>query len=341
MSRVPNGSSSSTGANPWVSATGVIAHPNSPAGGGGPGGFTSSGPLGANVHGADPILHPQSPCLKHRPSLLEGHLILLADRGKKTKLPKSSPKPTPVKTVTLNLYGAFPNPWAGKPNIEILRADPDPKKSKWHPSQDDWNAIFDAEPKSVDSIKKARVDSFKAFLGFIAAEKPGTIAAINLFSHGKEDLIGFSGSINADTGEVRINDGEHGGLDESVISDTEMTFSGTAPDGARNYTDSLGCTALKLRDRFVEGKGQIRLFLCNSGALKGPLLQNIADAFQVIALGFPKRVGNWIDPGSPIKRGFTYVFEEGGETRKPGFSHLIPKLVPRKPRKTPAECLSP
>jgi len=272
---------------------------------------------------------------------LEGHLILLADRGKKTKLPKSSPKPTPVKTVTLNLYGAFPNPWAGKPNIEILRADPDPKKSKWHPSQDDWNAIFDAEPKSVDSIKKARVDSFKAFLGFIAAEKPGTIAAINLFSHGKDDLIGFGGTIDSETGEVGINDGKHGGLDESVISDLTMRYSHSLKDGTRIYEETPACLAHKYRDRFVEGKGQIRLFLCNSGALRGPLLQNIADAFQVIALGFPERVGNWIDPGSPIVRGYTYVWSEGNKTRKRGFSHLIPKLVTRKPNKTSAECLPP
>jgi hypothetical protein len=337
MSRNLSGSSSSTSANLWVSATGVLAHPNSPAGGGGPGGFTSSGPLGANVRGADTILHPQSPCLKHRPSVLDGHLILLASSGKKTKLPKSSPKPAPVKTVTLNLYGAFRNPWAGKPNIEKLRADPDPTKTKWHPSEDDWNGIFGG--------KGIRVDSFSAFLGIIERQKPGTIATINLFSHGNPELIGFGGTINGETGEVLINTAKAGGLDMSVIANIEMKFSGIARDGAANYTEPLGCKALKLRDRFVEGRGEIRLFLCNSGSLRGPLLQSIANAFQVTALGFTDEVGTGIQfdrvPGSRIERGYTYVFDEGYASKKHGFSHLIPKLVARKAVKTSAECAIP
>ena len=48
---------------PWVNADGKVAHPDSPAGGGGPGLFQFLGPLGSMIdrYGHDLLPHPQSP----------------------------------------------------------------------------------------------------------------------------------------------------------------------------------------------------------------------------------------------------------------------------------------
>ena len=51
---------------PWVGTSGIPAHPNAPAGGGGPGGFRQSPALGREGNDADPIPHPQSPGGRNR-----------------------------------------------------------------------------------------------------------------------------------------------------------------------------------------------------------------------------------------------------------------------------------
>lgn len=48
----------------WVGWSGHVAHPDAPLGGGGPGRFSRSGPLGTNPHSVD-LPHPQSPCGRH------------------------------------------------------------------------------------------------------------------------------------------------------------------------------------------------------------------------------------------------------------------------------------
>lgn len=55
---------SRTSSSLWTTASGEVAHPDSPRGGGGPGRFACSGPLGINPHSAD-LPHPQSPSGRH------------------------------------------------------------------------------------------------------------------------------------------------------------------------------------------------------------------------------------------------------------------------------------
>ena len=327
--------SSSTIQSLWINASGVIAHPDSPVGGGGPGRFSFFGPLGADRSGGDRTPHPQSPCLRHQPSILDGHLALLADRRKQSTTPESS-STAQVKIVTLNLYGSFPNPWNGKPNVEKLRAEPpmppeggEKPPSLWHPSRDDFIEILGSGAAPIE------VDSFSQFLGIIQSQKVGSIARINLFSHGNDGLIGFSGTISEDTrsGKLDVRVGIYiapKGLDENLITSLDPV-----PGKDGQLVDSLGTTARKLRDRFAKG-AEICFFLCNSASLKTPLLQAVADAFQVTARGFPDEVMAGIQfnrtPNSRIERGFTYFKSKGWESRQRGFKYLESAMVSRTPR---------
>jgi hypothetical protein len=66
---------------PWISSDGVIAHPNSPRGGCGPGGSRVPIILGARGNNSQLIPHPQAPASRHRLSKPEEHVILLADNS--------------------------------------------------------------------------------------------------------------------------------------------------------------------------------------------------------------------------------------------------------------------
>lgn len=327
MSRnVPPTSSLGAGS-PWLTASGVVAHPDSPVGGGGPGRSRSCGVLGCNNDGAELKPDPLSPCVRHQTALLDGHLAVLADRRKQSTASQPSPVKAPVKTVTLNLYGLFPNPWASKPNVEKLRSESKP--SLWHPSSDDFIAILGGTKAAI------QVESFSTFLGIIQRQPANSIARINLFSHGNDGLIAFSGRIvevvAGGKTDVRVLlNRAPSGLDENLLTSVEPV-----PGADGKLVDSLGQTARKLRNRFAKG-AEICFFLCSSGSLRSPILQQIADAFQVTARGFPDEVMSGIEfyrtLNSPIERGFTYFASDGWEKRKRGFKHLESALVSRSPR---------
>lgn len=67
MNRMSDGfpSSGSSTKHPWVGFDGDVAHPNAPAGGGGPGGFTSGSPLGADPKLFPAAPHPHSPVARY------------------------------------------------------------------------------------------------------------------------------------------------------------------------------------------------------------------------------------------------------------------------------------
>ncbi len=229
-------------------------------------------------------------------------------------------------TVTLHFIGQFVNPWANNPALEKQRATPDPvtKKNKWHPGAIDFAATAGRSGVAVN------VAGFRGFLGEIEKQQPGSIERINVFSHGGDGLIAFSGSVNVENGQVMLDLGT--GLDEKTITDLEPI-----PKGQGKYEETLGAVAHRLRNRFANN-AKICFYVCNSSSGIGlPLLQEIANAFQVVANGFSEEVGYAIQfdlkpPNAPIERGFTYRFRDGWEARKSGFGHLDQFFVTARPK---------
>lgn len=82
---------SRTNSSLWTTASGEVAHPDSPRGGGGPGRFASSMPLGT-VHSPADLPHPHSPV---------GRNMLATDAENVAGAAKS--KPAVTRSVTLNI----------------------------------------------------------------------------------------------------------------------------------------------------------------------------------------------------------------------------------------------
>lgn len=234
----------------------------------------------------------------------EDHLVLLADAGKSfpTDKQKTGSKP---KTVVLNLVGAFKNPWKNNPVEESKLIE----AFKWHPSSDSWEAVFNGNTKTVESLSQ--------FLGAIKEQRPRTIERINIFSHGNPGLIAFTGTTEPKTAKVF--------LDEKTALDLRIANTDPIPLGNGREQESMGAIARKLQDRFT-ADAQIVLFLCNSGS-DPELLQVVADTFHVVVRGFGQQV--WVCPewdkvpGPPkIDRGFTS--SDRCKSKKRGFAHLEP-----------------
>jgi hypothetical protein len=247
----------------------------------------------------------------------------------------ATPPPVP-KTVVLNLVGVFANPWHGDPAAEKQHATKDAiqrGKTLWHPSTEDWEAVFH---RGNPTVTPTTVESFSQFLGIIQQQGKAAISRINIFSHGNEGLIAFSGSIDPSNGEVTLN--TRTGLDERTITSTEP-ISGKDKKGIPILTDSPGGTARRLRDRFANG-AQIVFFLCNSArGISLPLLQEVANAFQVTVKGSATEVLTGIQfdqtKNSLIERGFTCTGAPTWEScpdKKPGFAHLEASLRTAQPK---------
>lgn len=256
------------------------------------------------------------------------HGILLADAGaKKKKGSKASDASEHIDSGNvITLVGSFQNPWSSTPEKEKWIVDESKKpgsKYEWHPTSDDFKAVTGGIP----------VASFAGLLGVIEKEPKGSIRRINVFSHGNEGLFAFGGEIDKESGTCRLN--VTTGLTEKVITQNEWI-----PKGAGNYEESLGLIARKLRDRFVKG-GEIDFFMCNTGkgGINLQLLQETANAFQVVTKGFSEEIITCVQwdqkKGSKIERGFTQLPSKGGcEKKKRGFAHLTPD-VSRQPKPSP------
>jgi hypothetical protein len=298
---------------PWITATGVIAHPDSPAGGGGPGRFKIASILGSPGNDSALIPHPQAPAARHRLLMDEERLVLIAQKGSLPITKWKTPKP---KTIVLNLVGAFENPWKNDPTKEakIIEDFKNEKSAiKWHPAADSWAAVFGGNITTTASLSQ--------FLGIIKKQQPHSIERINLFSHGNRGLIAFAGYIIPQTGDVFLN--------TNTALDLRLAETEPIPKGGGREEESMGTIARQLQDRFTED-AQIVFYLCNSGN-DPELLQVVADAFRVVVKGFSQEVWvcpEWdIVPGQPpkINRGFTSL--DRCRTKQRGFAHLKPNRL--------------
>jgi hypothetical protein len=72
---------------PWVSSSGVVAHPDAPVGGGGPGFFRGASSLGSSGDLWDAVPHPQAPAARNlAPEVLD-------DKAEKLEQPAQQPAP--------------------------------------------------------------------------------------------------------------------------------------------------------------------------------------------------------------------------------------------------------
>ncbi|HET8546815.1 MAG TPA: hypothetical protein VFL57_02370 [Bryobacteraceae bacterium] len=208
--------------------------------------------------------------------------------------------------LTLNCVGDFRNPW--KTATEESRHI---TNWTWSPGTDSWQAVYATNVIVTGSLSQ--------FLGLIEKQKAGNIQRINLLSHGTRGLIAFTGSISAEDGSVSLN--SKNGLDLR-IADTEPISK-----GGGKFEESLGAIARRLRNRFAKN-AEIVFYLCNSGS-DWELLQEVANAFQVVAKGFQKKIWfcpEWPKvPGPPkIDRSFTSL--DKCATKKKGIGHLNPDI---------------
>lgn len=237
----------------------------------------------------------------------------------------------------LNLMGDFKSPWKTQ-SEEIAAMKPEEKR--WAASTKDFHAVYKRQFQ-IEGAPSDRepflVSKLNSFLGGIDKQKLGSIKRINLISHGSRGMMAFTGDIDPRTG--RVNPDEKTALDLR-ISDIEYRPTGDP----LKLEESVGMMARKLRNRFQKG-AEIVVYTCNGGA-DPELLQEIANAFQVVASGFKGRVWfcpKWsvppyAGPTSPVKliitRSLTSL-DSNCSDAKPGFKHLDPHLIRTPPKPDP------
>jgi len=123
---------------PWVSSSGIVAHPASSKGGGGGGQFGQPGSLGRDGNDSNPIAHPQSPAARYQ-TLTGDDVEKLVDQG--VPLAVNSPDQPPG-TLSLQPPPAtqpatfkIQRTAAGKENVDVEvqvladGKDPNPKRA--------------------------------------------------------------------------------------------------------------------------------------------------------------------------------------------------------------------
>jgi hypothetical protein len=135
---------------PWVSSNGVVAHLDSPLGGGGPGHFVGARSLGLEGNNSDPIPHPQSPAARYR--LLTGDDVeRLVQEGVPldVKNPSQPPGTVPIQPPPATQTSTFKiqRSTAGKENIDVevqvLADGSDTKPGR------DWSAHTVVDPSGA------------------------------------------------------------------------------------------------------------------------------------------------------------------------------------------------
>lgn len=205
---------------------------------------------------------------------------------------------------------------------------------QWHPSRDDFKAV------AGDGIP---IGSFAQFLKHIEIQPKGSIRKIIIISHGSDDgVFAFGDKIREENGHCILN--TKTALTEAVINKNEWIYKESSQKNGTTYEESLGLIARKLRDRFKPNGAEIVFLMCNTGngGINRNLLQDVANAFQVVSKGFSQEIlfcVQWdLRKGSRIERGFTSLPSLGGCDKKMlGLSHLKPDTEAKpKPNPGPA-----
>ena len=192
----------------------------------------------------------------------------------------------------LSLVGDFPNPWK-KIQDEIKQIG----AKHWSPTVDDFYAIAGS-----GAIKCSH---FHELLAAIYNNPPGSLAQVSVLTHGSRGSIPLKGTVHKRTGIVTLN--HNTALNDTVLQSAETLEFKFVNKRTRR---TVKFTLADVKTRFAKN-AKIVFYACNSGT-DLLLLQNVANTFNVPALGFskelvycpsfktrpPKIDRRWIDVGS-------------------------------------------
>src|SRR5262245_2924215 len=142
---------SKTGTSPWVSSSGILAHPSAPPGGGGPGNFRIGTHLGTEGNDSDPIPHPLAPDTRYRVLTNDDAQVLQdqgvpMDNGTVKVIPtggKTNPPPATQPTTFKNTKGTVAGKVEIDVDVEVLADGKDTRAGR------EWNARTVMDPKAV------------------------------------------------------------------------------------------------------------------------------------------------------------------------------------------------
>jgi hypothetical protein len=174
-----------------------------------------------------------------------------------------------TKTKVINIATTFDNPWKGKIKEEIAAI----ANNRWAPSSDDFRSLVSSP---ID------VNHFHQLIGVILQQPKNSIERINILTHSNPDLIAFKGDITPRSTFAEVSLEISSALSLQML---EQITDGTWFQVGKSKTKH---TMKDVRSRFRKG-AKVFFYSCKS-ATDPQLLQEFADKFQVIAVGFKKNI---------------------------------------------------
>jgi hypothetical protein len=274
------------GSSLWRGSDGVFAHWESPAGtGAGPGRF-GLGIHGFHVDNEHGVPHPHAAATRYAFFSAGDHSKAVAKKAggaRKSHKAQSGHE--------LNVFGAFPTAWNGKPLEEVWDAaqPADRKKNKsrtWYPGTADMRDFAKNGGKGITTMDVGGLEDMLIKLGHIGQKEPHSISRLNLFTHADGD-----GTIWL-KGEVTLNNVLFYGyrdslsdlaLDEYLDENKETRTFGRGPK------DKKPIRLADVRRAFGEG-AHLVVYACHSGVNK-PYLKKVRELFGVkVVEGFSKMI---------------------------------------------------
>ncbi len=318
-------------------ANGLIAHPYSHVGGGGPGVARRPGNIGNGGDTSD-FVH-EAPALRHAVPFFELFSVRkkrLSSAGKKSS---TKTKPSTNKDIELSFVGDWPSEWEKqkKSDTEILDsvgANGEDRRgpNEWSPSTNDFLRFAKTGHRSEDPQPETVTD-LSGLLYKIGKRKPGTVNRVYLFTHADETYLGLSGTVKLDspyfTGQGITDD------DIFEAKEDNKSFRTKNMTQAQGFAEDI--TLARVRDAFQKD-AQIVIFACHFG-LNPAYIEKLSKLFGVKVRGFTKAIAYTLytyDGRRIINR--TYGFDEGdalknkNSPRYSTFRKMIEFAVPLDPK---------
>ena len=333
MSKLPEAPSA---LDPWLGQSGIVAHPNSPAGGGGPGRFVTPGVLGACQDNFSQLPHPQSPAARTVFFASNGNVATPTGNGDpnlhtKRKTPAHAPK-----TREMTVYGSFPSYWAGQSDARILKTlnrDQDPlgtRREEWNPGTKELLEFAKKGAAHGDIILST---DFYTLLYRLGIQPPKSITRLNVITHANDGWVSFSGNVlrdgvdldgiptNAVTGQPEVRKFDDKFMESA--EDPSQVFKPGNMSVEEGY--AKGVSIDNVRAAFSDD-AKVVIYACHAGLDKG-YLQSIAHLFGVPVQGFSEMIAYTPIPNSTRKRivGMTYEIK-GSNRPTQNFHQLIPDV---------------
>jgi hypothetical protein len=231
-------------------------------------------------------------------------------------------------TLELTILGNYPNPWANDAVTEaqlatgLVHTPAGQDKNlvpHWSPATDTFQEVAHAERQGAGAVSVCA--NLDAMLNVIVGV-PGSIARLNIITHGMAGGIGLSGSIKTSYGTQ--NGSKYGPGDVFFDTASEAFLTAALFNGVTGPREVQRKYA---RQRFGSGAA-IFVYACDVGADHN-LLQAMADFFQVTVYGFNAMVGFFPLTDSQTKpTKITDRSQTGAWDNTPGGDHKEPLFPP-------------